>query len=123
MPLSLDSVSVNNPNDIFFLFHFLDDAGTGNQLAGFGFRSWEDHGFSQSSSISSILQTGGDNAFVPVHENDAVLMTVTTVPVTWATTNYVVRLILQGVMTWEWYAGFENPIFPFRLDGSWVQKW
>lgn len=118
MPLSLDSVSVNNPNDIWFQFHFLDDAG--NQTAGFGFRSWEDHGFSQSSAISSVLQKG-DWAFIPVHENDAVLMTVTTVPVTWATTNYVVRLILRGVMTWEWYAGFENPIFPFYPDGSWVQ--
>ena len=119
MPLLLDGVSVNNPNDIWFQFHFLDD--DGNQIAGFGFRSWEDHGFSQGSGISSILEKGGDNAFIPVHENDAVLMTVTTVPVTWASTNYTVRLILQGIMTWEWYAGFENPIFPFRLDGRWVQ--
>jgi hypothetical protein len=122
MPLSLDGVSVNNPNDIFFQFHYLDDA-TGNQIAGFGFRSWEDHGFTQYSAISSDLQAGGDNAFIPVHENDAVLMTVTTAPSTWAVTNYVVRLTLHGIMTWEWNATFDNPIFPFRLDGTWIQKW
>jgi hypothetical protein len=120
MPLSLDGVSVNNPNDIWFQFHFVDDSG--NQLAGYGFHSWEDHGFTQGSAIASDLQKGDwDLSSIPVHETDAVLMTVTSVPVTWATTTYVVRLVLRGVLLWEWEATFDNPVFPFRLDGAWRQ--
>jgi hypothetical protein len=57
---------------------------------------------------------------VPVREDDAVLMTVQQAPSTWAATNYLIKLILRGIIQWQWNVAFEVPMFPFRLDGTWM---
>jgi hypothetical protein len=120
--LSLVNVNPNNPNDVWFQFYLLDDSG--NQTAGYGFRSFQSHDFSQSSNINSTLQKGDwDQSLIPVHESDAVVMTVTSAPSTWAIQAYLVRLVLRGLLLWEWQATFENAVFPFRLDGAWRQTW
>jgi hypothetical protein len=117
-PLSLSRVSVNSL--IKFRFDSFDN--DGNYVGGFVFLTDDPEGnnFTQSMGIASDLQSGSSNPFIPVSTNDAVLMTVTSVPSTWAANSYVVRLILEpGNMTWQWFAEFDNPIFPFRFDGFW----
>ncbi len=77
-------------------------------------KNWQD----LQSTISQGPQTIGD---IPDRENDAVLMTMSDATVTWALQTFPVRLILGGILVWDWKVTFEIPVFPFRLDGTWTQ--
>ena len=56
---------------------------------------------------------------IPTRVTDAVLTTVSEAPVTIPMPDYRVRLILQGILEWEWDIHFEAPVSTFRLDGLW----
>lgn len=70
---------------------------------------------------STILQGPESINDIPDRESDAVLMTVSSAPSTWAIEKYSVRLFLGGVLTGEWEVTFEVAMFPFRLDGTWTK--
>jgi hypothetical protein len=89
------------------------------------FKSWEIDNLTTSRPyqvLSSDIANGpGSVNEVPVREDDAVLMTVQQAPVTWSSQTYTVRLILRGIVQWDWQVTFEVGMFPFRLDGTWTQ--
>lgn len=103
-----------------FEFDFNDDSG--NRLAAYKFRSWQVDGITTSNpwqNLSADILTGPQSINdVPVREDDAVLMTIQQAPVTWAVQTYPVRLILRGVLQWDWEVTFEVAMFPFSLDGT-----
>lgn len=70
---------------------------------------------------SSILKGPDSPNNIPVREHQALLMTVLQSPSTWSVETYQVRLILRGILEWEWEVTFEIGMFPFRLDGIWNQ--
>lgn len=70
---------------------------------------------------STILQGPKSVDDIPDRESDALLVTVSDAPSTWAIEKYPVRLFLAGVLIAEWEVTFEVPMFPFSLSGTWTQ--
>ena len=60
---------------------------------------------------------------IPLRATDAALLTVSNAPIATAKLEHRVRLILQGILAWEWDIRFEAPVSTFRLDGPWRVRW
>lgn len=60
---------------------------------------------------------------IPLRATDAALLTVSKAPVDIPKLDHRVRLILQGILAWEWEMHFEAPVSMFRLDGLWRVRW
>jgi hypothetical protein len=124
MGLILELLS-GNSQTIYFSFSYYDDD-SGNRLGYYKFKSWEIDQLTTSTRYqelsSEIVNGPGSINEVPVREGDAVLMTVSAGPVTWSSKTYTMRLILRGVVQWDWQVTFEVWMLPFRLDGTWTQQ-
>ncbi|PEO28688.1 MULTISPECIES: hypothetical protein [Bacillus cereus group] len=70
---------------------------------------------------STIIQGPQSINDIPMREGNAVLMTVSQAPSTWALETYRVRLMLGQFQVFEWDVTFEVGIFPFKIDGTWTQ--
>jgi hypothetical protein len=60
---------------------------------------------------------------IPLRATDAALLTVKKAPIAIPNLDHRVRLILQGILAWEWDIRFEAPVSAFRLDGPWRVRW
>ncbi|MEH7180935.1 hypothetical protein [Neobacillus vireti] len=70
---------------------------------------------------STIIHGPASVNDIPIREDDALLVTVSEAPSTWAIEKYPVRLLLAGNHIAEWEITFEEAMFPFSLNGTWTK--
>jgi hypothetical protein len=60
---------------------------------------------------------------IPLRATEAALLTISKAPIAMPKLDHRVRLILQGILAWEWEIRFEAPVSTFRLEGPWRVRW
>src|SRR5262249_43889585 len=118
----IPSDMVIGDSTVEFEFDFMDN---GVRQAFFKYQSMDMNAVFTSNRFQNLQATvrQGPTSLddIPTRVTDAVLMTVSEAPVTIPMADYRVRLILQGILQWEWDLNFEAPGVTFPLDGLWNQ--